>query len=181
MNGYKHMQMKTLRYFVIIFFLISSSNCYAETLTIGVNDWCPHVCDPSAGQSAWGYTTDIAMEILTEAGFNVEPIVAPWRRILIGAKNGTIDIVASGYKEEAPFLIFSENFIGTTEEIFYTRKHEVWNYTGIASLQEIESIGVINGADYQSSEFASYIEKNPQKIAIISGNNIVLRQLKMLA
>jgi polar amino acid transport system substrate-binding protein len=174
--------MKTLKYILSAAIILSmfSSASYGDSLKIGVNSWCPHVCIPSEGQLELGYTTDIVIKILTDAGYQVEPVIAPWQRILHDAKEGRIDIVASGYKEEAPFLTYTKQSIGTTEEVFYVRENEMWRYMEAASLESIDKVGLINGATYGSNEFSNFIKNNPSKFITISGNDIPERQVKML-
>lgn len=168
--------------FVFLLLNISCSFAYSEEIIIGVNDWCPHVCIPSKENPEHGYTVDIATKILTDAGYKVKISVAPWKRLVSESREGGIDIITSGYKQEAPFLNFSDKYIGVTDEAIYVRDSEDWKYEGVSSLDGIGSIGVIRGATYGDDNiFNSYIISNPSKFIQVSGSEVVSRLLKMLA
>jgi len=150
-------------------------------LKIAINNWCPHVCVPSEGQPLYGYTTDIAVKILEDAGYKMEIITAPWRRIVADAEAGRIDIVASGYKGELPFMLFSEQPVGFTQEVMFGRADEVFRYEGPESLERFHRISVVDGAEYDNDQFSSYIAKNQEKFVKMKGRDIIPRQIKMLS
>lgn len=150
------------------------------TIRLGLNNWCPHVCVPSGFEFEKGYTSDILIAILTDAGYQIDTISAPFMRLLNMAKNGEIDIIGSIYPEEAPFLMFSTQSTGIAEEAFFVNLESQWQYFNIGSLEEDIRVGLIKGAAYSNDEFHQYIVNHPDKFNVVSGVDIVPRQLRML-
>ncbi len=165
---------------VIVLAIFGAATGYGETLVIGQNNWCPHVCVPAGQASGKGYTRDIISRILKRAGYKVETVNAPFKRLVRHAEKGLIDILPSICKEEAPFMLFAETPTGMAEELFFVKQGNRWRYNGIPSLKKAGIIGLIKGAGYNNMEFMQYVSDNPDQFHVLAGRNIVPRQIRML-
>lgn len=134
-------------------FWVSSSA--AEVITLRADEWCPFNCAIGAKP---GYGVELANEIFTKAGHQVEYGLAPWGRSLEDCLHGTIDAVIGASPVDGPELIFPEEAIGVWDTTFVVRKGNSWRYADVKSLSAVKLGGII-GYIYMEP-VGAYVEAN---------------------
>lgn len=151
-----------------------------QRIILAADPWCPHNCQ--AGAPKEGYMVDIAREIFSESGFELEYRNYGWARSLSLAQENLIDGVIGALKGDAPDFVFPDRSMGTASIGLYTHPESPWQYQGVESLNG-KTLLVINGYSY-SPELDRYIEEyinDPERVWVISGAAPLGRALRLLA
>lgn len=103
----------------------SHPSALAADFIITKIDACPYMCsDPERK----GYIIDILDEVFKRRNVVVEYQNNPWKRGIKLARAGSVDMVLSPTKGEAPSLNYPEEPIGVQYECFITEKDNQWRY-----------------------------------------------------
>jgi len=173
-----------LRSLVLVFALLMAISANsAETIRLGIGDWCPYVCDSNKEDGKQGYVTDIAVLIFTEAGFIVNVDSMPFARNIqqtsLGTQNGSVAM----YRSDAPGFIFPDIPLGKSSGHFFTRKGDGWYY-GVDNHKLLtlvdRKIGLIKGYDYPDKDFMTFVNYNPDNVYLAYGNNPLRHLLAFL-
>lgn len=171
------MRNKILLFIAFIGFFSLYHNCYADTITIAADSWCPINCDTSDADI--GIMVEIAQVIFEKAGHSVEYLVMPWSRAIHEARNGKINGIIGAFKGDAPDFIFPEKeLLSISGNSIFVRKNSKWEYENINSLSNFK-LAVIQDYDY-GEQLNKYIQDN-KNIYIISGMNPLKRGIKMIS
>lgn len=142
-----------------------------EKIIVEIDHWCPYTCDPSRNNGKSGILLDLVQAIFTSPKYSLEVRFVPWARILRDLKNGTADLALGINPVDDPDLIFSASPILQTRCSFFTEQNEKWNYNTPSSLTNVR-FGAVVGWGY-ADELQKYIEANPKKVEIVSGEKAV--------
>jgi len=165
------------RIFILISTLIYVNAVYAKSLTFLAEGWCPYTCPPSHNKNN-GYLVDIVKAVFEKKGYSIDYEVMPYRRAIIFARTGKVNAIIGIYKEDAPDLIFPNTHQGLSRKYFFVNKNANWRYSGVSSLNELNSIGIMLGYDY--GELSDYLEKSQKIVSIMTGFNMLELTLKQL-
>jgi len=119
--------------------------CAAENITLVADPWCPYNCAQDSPYK--GYLIEIAELAFSKHNIDVEYVIQPWPRAIQGVLQGKNDALLGVSKNEVPQLIFPRQELGVAKHVFITKNDSTWQYSNLASLNEI-SIGVIKGYSY---------------------------------
>lgn len=140
--------------------MLGSTYLRAETLIMEADVWCPVNCAQDTERP--GIFVELAREIFTEAGIEVEYRVTNWARAVQDVRNGRVNALVGAGIRDAPDFIFGDTAPGISRNCFYARADSAWRYTGLASLGQIR-LGVINGYSY-GEEIDGYIHRHQKNL-----------------
>jgi len=163
----------------IVLFVLLSTICQANTVTIRADEWYPINGVPDSKDP--GYMIELATIILAKHGHEVEYRTMPWKRSVKMVRDGAFDCVVGAYKSDAPDFVFPEEPWGIIGSSFYVKKGNSWKYTNLESLAELR-LGTIGGYAY-SDELDAYIETNKanSKVNVLNANNALEQNIKKLS
>lgn len=97
---------------LMVFGLATSAAQSAEVLRVVADEWPPFGGESLPGK---GISLDVISTVLTRAGYQIEPQILPWARIMNGARNDEYDIVGNLFSDAdiATFMAYSEPFFQT--------------------------------------------------------------------
>jgi len=142
------MKNSVIQLLLLLFLAIFSKTVFAETLTFGYSEACPHMC-PDNEQK--GFTHDITKTILEKFGHNVTFNPLPWSRAVHFANEGKINGVICTSKAESPLLIYPKLEHGMQNDCFYGDHDDNWQPKDMESFLERRTIvfnGWMHGEDY---------------------------------
>ncbi|MFC3092755.1 hypothetical protein DRW07_00880 [Alteromonas sediminis] len=169
--------MKTTRIVLLILSLFAKLS-HAETITIVADAWPPYNITPNT--SSPGYIVEVAEEVLSNAGYQIEYIKMPWNRAVKAARSGKFHGIIGATKPDAPDFIFPDNEQGVSEYTFFTIKESDWVYRNITSLEN-QLLGVVSDYSY-SNEIDTYIQAHSDniKVQVVYGKNPLEQNLNKL-
>ncbi|MFG0720542.1 substrate-binding periplasmic protein [Pseudomonas sp. GLN_6] len=141
----------------------------AETLVIAGDIWCPVNCQP--GSERPGIFVELAREIFTEAGIEVQYKALNWARTLQMVRRGELNAAVGAGVEDAPDFLFGTTPVASSRSCFFTLPDSTWRFTGTASLAG-QRLGVINDYSY-GDELNTYIalhHGDSERIQIAAGD-----------
>lgn len=141
----------------------------AETLVIAGDIWCPVNCQP--GSERPGIFVELAQEIFTEAGIEVQYKALNWARTLQMVRRGELNAAVGAGVEDAPDFLFGATPVASSRSCFFTLPDSTWRFTGTASLAG-QRLGVINDYSY-GDELNTYIalhHGDSERIQIAAGD-----------
>lgn len=141
----------------------------AETLVIAGDIWCPVNCQP--GSERPGIFVELAREIFTEAGIEVQYKALNWARTLQMVRRGELNAAVGAGVEDAPDFLFGATPVASSRSCFFTLPDSTWRFTGTASLAG-QRLGVINDYSY-GDELNTYIalhHGDSERIQIAAGD-----------
>jgi polar amino acid transport system substrate-binding protein len=128
--------------------VLSCTSCIAgstETITIIADEWCPYNCQP--GSVSPGMGIEIAEQVFSRAGIEVEYKLYPWTEALQRVREGRDSAVIGAFRTDAPDFIFPATPFSFSRQCFYTRQDSDWQFKNITSLNGVV-LGVIDGYSY---------------------------------
>ena len=141
----------------------------AETLVIAGDIWCPVNCQP--GSERPGIFVELAREIFTEAGIEVQYKALNWARTLQMVRRGELNAAVGAGVEDAPDFLFGATPVASSRSCFFTLPDSTWRFNGTASLAG-QRLGVINDYSY-GDELNTYIalhHGDSERIQIAAGD-----------
>lgn len=141
----------------------------AETLVIAGDIWCPVNCQP--GSERPGIFVELAQEIFTEAGIEVQYKALNWARTLQMVRRGELNAAVGAGVEDAPDFLFGATPVASSRSCFFTLPDSTWRFNGTASLAG-QRLGVINDYSY-GDELNTYIalhHGDSERIQIAAGD-----------
>lgn len=161
---------------IFLWLFIINQICFADTITIAADSWCPINCDTS--DINIGIMVEIAQTVFRDAGHQIEYKIMPWSRAIHEARIGKINGIIGAFKGDAPDFVFPENeLLSISSNSIFVRKRSKWKFDNINSLSLLK-LAVIQDYDY-GEELNKYILNN-KNIYIISGINPLERGIKMI-
>lgn len=139
--------------------------------------WCPFSCQ--AGSAREGFTVDIARAIFSAAGHKVRLVNESYSRALVDVRAGAYTATASTFREEAPDFVFPAQPISRHRFCVYVPADSRWNYSGAASLSELERVGVIRDYAYGAA-LDVIIRTSPERFEAHAGDGPTERMLRRL-
>lgn len=139
-------------------------------LVLGADYWCPFNCVPGADKP--GFMIEVAREVFSEIGYDVEYKLMPWKQALDETRNGEIDAIVGAYVGDAPDLVFPETPEGVARVNAFKRFSDHWVFKGPASLMG-KKVGIIQSYDYGEA-LNSYFYSNRndfRHILVFSGSD----------
>lgn len=164
---------------LFLFIVISSTDSWADVITLRADEWCPYNCQPNSNEP--GFMVEIAEVIFKKAGHTVEYDIMPWSRAIEDARQGKINGIIAAGKDDAPDFIFPEIEQAKMYGAFYVKKGDSWQYKGLDSLK-VKVLGVIKDYTY-IPEIDKYIndnQKNRKLIQVASGDTALDSSIKKL-
>ena len=121
-----------------------------------------------------GFASDLAQQIMREAGYAVTVAVIPWVRALETTEGGGFDMLVPVWRteERAQLMMFS-NPIAQSRLVFVKPAGSPFEYSSLDDLRGL-SVGIVTGYAYDAAFLASPLFQRP------AVNDIVLN-LKMVA
>lgn len=188
----------------LVVYLCFSSVSLAEEIKISVLNFCPLHCIDDNGKldsDNPGAVVEIYRKIYGDAGYQLIFEVLPFGRGMFEVRDGRLDAISlplqfsrielQAIKRQRPKiaplyarLIYTKQTIGTHQSsCFFVRSDSDWVYEGENSF-EGQLLGVASGHDYGPTMNA-FIEKSKNRngdslIQVLSGNDVFIRNLKML-
>ena len=125
----------------------------------------------------FGVGPEIVETIFTELGVSVESKVYPWKRVLMSAKRGDIDVIAGVYftQERANYLEYCKPHYTTSDLVVIVAKGKVFPFNKWDDL--IGMTGGILVGDSLGAEFDKFVA---EKLNIVRVSNLI-QGFKMLA
>ena len=167
-----------------IIFSLAVSLCltlpaWAEKITIVADEWCPYNCEANSDKP--GFMVELAREIFSKHGIEVEYNIVPWKRAVEGTIKGDYDgVICIAKAEGGKEILYPQNYQALSQYEIYILKDSEWKFRGIYSLKDVR-LGII--ADYSYGNLDDYIEKNKldnTKIQIATTDNATQVNLKKL-
>ena len=151
----------------------------AETVTLVADEWPPFNGKPGAEKE--GYMVDIAREIFEARGYTVEYKLVPWKRAILGTREGTYSGAIGASKTDAEGFIFPAEELARNFLAFYVKKGHPWRFRDYSSVKEI-TLGVIGGYDYRVwlNEYIQANKDDQSKVQILTGDIPLARNLQKL-
>ncbi|WP_167812655.1 substrate-binding periplasmic protein [Marinobacter daqiaonensis] len=169
-------------YALLFIFLILSQPVFAgqRTVTLVGDRWCPHNC-LGMGERSQGHLVDKASEALQRAGYRVEYVEMPWSRAILEVESGNFDGLVGASPDESPALIFPRQPLAIARHSFYTLPSFNWLFEGLHSLETI-TLGVVQSYSYGRlhDDYIRFHERDPRRLAILKGNRVLPRLVRML-
>lgn len=165
--------------FVFTILWLPATLAEADHIVIAADRWCPINCEPDS--EAPGIMVEIAQQVFTRAGHDVEYRLMPWARAIQEARQGKITGIIGAFIGDAPDFIFPDTELMTISgSAFFVPKDSQWVYEGPSSLSDV-ILGAILQYDYGET-LDSYIEKHKdtRQVQIISGENPLERNIQKL-
>lgn len=150
----------------------------ADVIWLRADEWCPYNC---AGERK-GYGVEVAEEVFTAAGHQIQYLLSPWSRALEDCLRGRIDAVIGAAPVDSPDLVFGAEPIGVWDSTFAVRRGQSWRYQGLQSLEAVKFSAII-GYIYMEP-VGGYIEahkKDRNRIIMVGGTSPLDQGLKMVA
>jgi polar amino acid transport system substrate-binding protein len=138
-------------------FFSTMGSAEAQPLTVDADEWPPFSGSSLPGL---GLSLDVITEVLTQAGYDVEPQVVPWARIMNGAESGEFDIIGSLFYDPGleNNLTYSDPYFHT-DVLLVQRSGDTKSYSTVDALRPY-SIAVGDGFLYQEEfDQADYLNK----------------------
>lgn len=123
----------------------TTTKAEAETITIRADSWCPYNCEPESSRP--GFMIEIAQEVFSAEGIEVDYELVNWSRAVKMARFGKITAVVGATRDDAKGFVFPRREQGLATNAFYVRADDDWRYTGPSSLGG-RRVGTIQGYDY---------------------------------
>ena len=158
--------------FSVLFFSVAVPSFAQKTITFAAVNW-----EPYSGEKlpSFGFHSEITVEAMKRAGYNVQIKFVPWERGLLMVRTGEVDGILTIYytEERAQTMLFSAPVTFATVVLMkrkdsiiqdsYQTLQDLRYYTfsvvrGFASSPEFDS------ADYLKKEFANSGESNLLKL-----------------
>ncbi len=151
-----------------------------KVVTLAAQQYCPFVCSPSGDGAEWyGVHVDILKRLFANSDYQLVFEKASFARSLRDAESGKIDgVLAILRNPRRERYLFYGTPITTTRSCFYVRSETSWQYTGVASLNEI-ALGIVQGYIYMG-EVGAYFSQPEASPFIISGDDAETRQFNLL-
>ena len=139
--------------------LIATASAASEPITLVADEWPPFSGSELPGN---GISMDVTRAVLERAGYEVQPAILPWARIVSGAQDGDYDVVTSLFAsaEMQQVLHYSEPFY-TTEIKFIQRKGRDIAVGDLSSLRPYSiavGAGFLYSPEFDDAEFLNKIE-----------------------
>jgi polar amino acid transport system substrate-binding protein len=163
----------------ILMILMATSVAKTETITIVADAWPPFNAEPQS--NAEGYMVDIARTIFEEQGILVEYRNTPWKRAIMGTRNGTYNAAIGASKTDAKDFIFPKEELARNLLAFYVKKGNTWRFTDLDSIKQIR-LATIGGYDYRKwlNDYIQSTPRNSDKVQILLGDLPLQRNLNKL-
>lgn len=128
-----------MKLFIFALFTLLSINNYAkETLLVSIIDWCPFICPKDKDRP--GFIVEITNEIFKDSQFELKYEITPWSRGIYNVQKGHSALLLSPSKEEAPGLIYHDDYLTFQTLCFWKLKNEKWTFRNINSLDNIRFV-----------------------------------------
>jgi polar amino acid transport system substrate-binding protein len=134
-----------------------------STLTLRADSWYPFNGEPEAANP--GYVVEILKAVFGKENLKIDYQIMPWKRAVADCQSGAIDGVIGALKSDAPDLVFPDEPMSISSQVFYVKKGSDWKFTGIDSLRG-KRLGVINGYSY-SEKMDAYVKANEKDASLI--------------
>lgn len=171
------MKIKQLGLVVASVIFMFSTISSADTISIRADSWFPMNGVPNSAKP--GYMIEIATQIFADAGHTVDYRTMPWERAIISVREGQFDCVVGAYAEDAPDFLYPTESWGMDEGVFYVKKGDDWQYTGLESLRNLK-LGLIGGYAYDEA-FDKFIEENNTgNFQLLYGDNALEQNIKKI-
>lgn len=135
--------MRPIRSLPFMLLLFAPLAVQAETLRIGMPEWCPYTCTDPAKP---GIMVEITRDILKAQGIDAEfTVYENWNRLVHDSKKGRkIDALLAVGPTEVPELVYPESPMVEVLISFFVRRGYAWNFTGPESFEGQVVLGFEN-------------------------------------
>jgi polar amino acid transport system substrate-binding protein len=152
---------------------------FADEITLRADIWCPYNCEPDSEKP--GFQVEIAKYAFEKAGHTIQYSLLNWSRAVLETRKGKYHAILGAARGDAPDFVFPQSEVGVSQDCFYVKPENTWEFRDIDSLSTI-TIGVINDYSY-GDLFDEYIKehKNDHKrIQISSGEDALEKNFSKL-
>lgn len=160
--------------FCLISLCFLVSPLQATTITFALLDYCPYMCNPEKEGGRLGVAVEIQKTIFERAGYEIQTVFVPWRRLIVGVEKGKYDASPMVNPGHSKLIFRSKETSSVLRQVFYVKKGNLWRYEGVQSLENI-SIGSVIGYNYSpfSREFEDYCQKykDTLKVQFVGGKD----------
>jgi polar amino acid transport system substrate-binding protein len=127
--------------------LLAASDGFCRTLSIVTTDWPPF--EYAQGKKTLGTDIAIVEEAFKRAGVPITISVLPWARSLKNVQTGVADAILTlrKTKDREVFLLFPDEPISVSENVFFRRKDSKFKYQTDADLNG-RLVGAVISYDY---------------------------------
>lgn len=152
--------------FLVLF--LSAFKLAAAEFVVLSDPWCPYACEQGSDQP--GLIIELAQLALKGSGHTLVYKNQGWDSALADVRDGKSDSVAGAYKSDAPGFVFPEQAMAVSRNCFFVKSGSEWRFAGRKSLEQLASLGVVEGYSY-GKRFDEFIAKNPAKIVAVEGED----------
>lgn len=169
--------MKNIAIPVLIVGLTLSANIMANTVSIRADSWYPMNGEPNSAKE--GFMIDLAREVFSAAGYEVDYKIMPWERAIVSTRKGSSDCVVGAYTEDAPDFNFPTEQWGQDITGYFILNTSPWTFSDLDSLLT-QKVGVIEGYAY-GEDLDKLIASRKDVFKAIPGNDALEKNFKKLA
>lgn len=167
-----------MKYPLFVAALLSAiSSVSADTIVLKADIWCPYNCE---SQKKPGIIVEIAREVFSEAGHQVQWEPTPYSRALAQVKIAEANGVPGAYKSDAPDFVFSDDPVIYSTNAFYVKRAEPWRYKGTDSLRGMK-LGLVQDYSF-GPKIDAYLkaQQNTANVNPLSGKGSIRRLISLL-
>ena len=160
--------------------LTMSATAHAEQLVFTTGDWRPYIFEEGrkVDSQTPGFSVEIVNAVFANMGHDIVYETLPFLRQLPDVERGKLTALVGVYESEAPNLIFPQEPIGMTQNCFYTKTENTWQYENLEDLSYV-TIATVSGYTY--GEIDDYIKANSERVMKLTGSEQdMMKRLTML-
>lgn len=170
----------SIKIWTCIWVLTMSVTAHAEQLIFTTGDWRPYIFEKNGTVSSTipGFSVEIVNSVFVNLGYDIIYETLPFLRQIQEVEKGMFTALVGVYREEAPNLIFPQEPIGMTQNCFYTKAGNTWQYE---SLEDLSSAMIATVSGYTYGEIDNYINANDKRVMKLTGSEVgMMKRLTQL-
>jgi polar amino acid transport system substrate-binding protein len=174
------MNRTSIKIWTCIWILTMSVTAHAEQLLFTTGDWQPYIFEKNGTVNSTkpGFSVEIVNSVFANLGYDIAYKTIPFLRQIQEVEMGKFTALVGVYREEAPNLIFPQEPIGMTQNCFYTKAGNSWQYE---SLEDLSSAQIATVSGYTYGEIDNYINANDNRVLKLTGSEVdMMKRLTQL-
>ncbi len=165
---------------LIIILSLPLNLAWAETITIGISEYCPVICNVKQ-EKPTGIAIDVIEKAFPSPTYTLKYEDKPFMRSLLQAQQGTIIAIATTEEDPKLKLIYPQHFKIDSRACTYTLPNSNWRYNpdDLSSLEQVK-IGMIRY--YNSQVIDEKLKQLGDQVTYITPgtSSVELRMLQMI-
>lgn len=147
-----------MRLMLLFIFVMISQTTFADKIMVAADPWCPYTCDSKTNKK--GYMIEILQKAVPQHEISYQ--ILSWAKALADTKSQTINAAVGAGDGDKDGMILTTT-MGYSQNCFFVKKGSSWKYSGLASLEKLNTLGAVNGYTY-NEEVDGFVAKNAKKI-----------------